>query len=224
MNWITKEQATEAAKQGLIPSLECSLKHHQQGRDADYVELDLAIGKEFDVTQQHCACCQLANIKENDIPWKPQNCKRCVLGDGKHGSSGCCQGKWNRADSCLGRLSYRTNASFAAFQKAEAEVCDYIEKILEQERAKVIKHNFEDDLKRNKEDLDDFKVKGVTGSSYVRVQASYTDRGEIDIYINRNNKVAMGSFTLDQATEIHQKLGQIIATVKRKEVKNAKCK
>ena len=67
-----------------------------------------------------------------------------------------------------------------------------------------------DDLRRNSEDLKEFEVKGC-----FKFKGTVTDDDEIWLYINTGSSV----YNLDQVTEIHQKLGQIIAFAKRKALK-----
>ncbi|KKN75900.1 hypothetical protein LCGC14_0376080 [marine sediment metagenome] len=75
MDWITQEQAKQAAEQGELPSLECSLEHHQQGRDATKLELIMAIENgNCSMGGQLCACCSKYRLISS-----AGSCKDCPL-------------------------------------------------------------------------------------------------------------------------------------------------
>ncbi len=135
MNWITKQEVKEAAAKGVIEALEMSLKHHQQGRDAEKLELLIAIGKDdFSTGDGHCACCQ-----KYGGPCKSQNHCPLFTGTESYGSQ-CCGGRWSSAAVCLDEFATdHSNANFKAFQEAEGKVCDYIEGVLEKESKKSCK-------------------------------------------------------------------------------------
>ena len=69
-----------------------------------------------------------------------------------------------------------------------------------------------DDLKRNQVDLKEFEVSGQYDKddhkTLICKQNNYDD---INIYIHTSSS----NFTIDQAIEIHKKLGQVIATKQR---------
>lgn len=128
MNFITQEQAKEAAKQGELEALECSLEHHEQGRDADWVELKEAIesGK-FNVFGSFCACCHKHRVFV-------ANCENCSLNS--HLTS-CADGEWYKVNQSFTVLKKDySNANFKAFQEAEAELCKYIEGVIEKVKSK----------------------------------------------------------------------------------------
>lgn len=129
MNFMTTEYVAEQAKLGELPALEMSLKHHEQGRDADWVELKDAIkGSEFALDSVLCASCLFANSE----------CGKCCLatGDKQYAFKACCDGVWYEANCALSRLEDDySNANFKAFQEAEAKVCTYIEAVLERKKA-----------------------------------------------------------------------------------------
>jgi len=77
---------------------------------------------------------------------------------------------------------------------------------------KVVLGNIFDDLARNQVDLKKFDVEYKAG---YRFHADLTDNG-IWLLIHTGSSC----YDLDKATEIHQKLGQLIATAKRRQ--NAK--
>lgn len=140
MDWITKEYVAEQAELGEIPALECSLLHHQQGRDADWVELRDAIENgRFTIKVEFCSCCQaVGNFKgSGTLPQKA--CPKCPLFDSPYRAydiAHCCDGTWTElwyAHKIL-RGDY-SNANFRAFQEAEGKVCDYIERVLELKKA-----------------------------------------------------------------------------------------
>ncbi len=130
MNWITTERVAEQAKLGEIPALECSLLHHEQGRDADWVELRDAIKDDkFNLGEDLCACCQSGD----------KRCADCLLG-----SYWCRDSKeWNGLkDSYFGLYqAVYSNANFKAFQEAEADLCTYIEGVIAKKKAKEKKQN-----------------------------------------------------------------------------------
>lgn len=135
MKFMTEEYVKEQAKLGLIPALKCSLKHHQEGRDADYVELKRAIeSNEFDVSISFCAMCQ---FQGKDKRGTKRNCETCCLSnDG--GNYVACHDLVQTAYCELRALrSDYSNARFKAFQDAEAATCKYIKAVIEQEEAKA---------------------------------------------------------------------------------------
>ena len=133
ITWNTEQQAAEAAKQGVIPALENSLLHHRQGATADWVELRDAIeGKKFAVCNEFCACCLLIDV----------SCDNCPLTTMPQGlpTERCCNGLWGKVANYFRLLKDGySNANFRAFQDAEKAVCDYIEAVLEKEKAKECK-------------------------------------------------------------------------------------
>ncbi len=260
MKWITTDQAATAAKQGTIPALECSLEHHQQGRDADWRELRDAITRHnFHLQGELCAVCT-------------GDCTTCPLAIGKVAQMYCCNKLWNKANMAFEVLrAYFSNANFRAFQEAEAGICRYIEEVLDKERAKEkkpckckaeLRHgdygtecdgaqwavlyrnvqlevfgnnsgsgitttntwptstrklgNIFDDLKRNSEDLEEFSMNVRFGE---RIQVCAWNKKITIHFINKDNPSIHDDreFNIDEATEIHQKLGQLLATAKRKQ-------
>lgn len=127
--WITEKDAKIAAKEGQIPALEMSLKHHQQPLDATKLELIQAIEtKVFHLRGTLCACCLFDGLDGGC-----SNRKTCVL----YTDQGCCNDLWQKANSAFQKLQNDySNANFKAFQDAEAKVCDYIEGVLKKEREK----------------------------------------------------------------------------------------
>jgi hypothetical protein len=145
MDWITKEYVAEQAKLGEIPALECSLLHHQQGRDADWVELKEAIKKgKFTIKDELCSCCQAVGNFKGSGKATQKACPECPLFVSPYqpDNSHCCGGTWTDLamwytyEALTGDYS---NANFKAFQEAEAKVCTYIERVLEQKRAEAKK-------------------------------------------------------------------------------------
>ncbi len=257
MNWITTDQAAYAAKQGTIPALVCSLEHHQQGRDADWCELKEAIEKNnFDLGIFLCACCR----KYSTMGAGGLLCGECPL-QGKSSKGGeCCMGTYSKSLKAFDILRKDfSSANFEAFQDAEADICRYIEEVLEKERAKEKKPckckkkaelssadygldggegpyivlggrsywlrdqefsdyplaeldgkigNLLDDLQRNSEDLEGFEVDYATFAL-----DKSTSTIDIQIWPDETSKC----FTTLEATEIHQKLGQLLATAKRED-------
>ncbi len=264
MDWITEKQAKEAAEKGTIPALECSLKHHEQGRDADYVELrDAMESRNFTLDYNHCSCCQLVGKTNGSAS---SECTKCVLG-----SDFCwVNTKWDLIrDAIIDLRNDYSNANFKAFREAEAELCKYIEKVLEVEKAKAaveppfskckcdkpkFRHgdygflkdkaifwvflngkmsfsdgdsyisgcstelwtqrrlgNIFDDLQRNSEDLKEFEMK-FDGGGWIKIRID-----KVKPYLRIESWIDFATATLDEATEYHQKLGQVIAFAKRKQ-------
>ena len=133
MNFLTQEEVKIAAEKGELPALECSLRHHQEGRDADYVELRDAIEKgHFNIDAELCACCVYAH----DIAAKEgkSKCDYCPLEVAEE--SCCCDGKWLSTCQAFLILIYDySNANFKTFQDAESKLCTYIGGVLEKKRA-----------------------------------------------------------------------------------------
>ena len=218
MDWITQEQAQEAAKQGKLPALECSLKHHEQGRDATRVELINAIASEqFHVQGDLCACCQIQFNKKIEC----RHGSNCSLRNCAGGEEYCCNGKWLVVSTAFFVLeTNHSNANLRTFQQAEAELCEYIEAVIR----KVVAANIRDkcdELKtkkcepeRNSEDLEEFRVFCNHGDT-IRVNIFDDGSNEIKIEFGKDTR----HFTIEQATEFHQKFGQLIAYFKRQQEK-----
>lgn len=150
MDWITIEQVKRAAEQGEMEALKCSLLHHEQGRDADWVELRDAIedGK-FDISYNLCACCISVGGANEEA------CKRCGLYTPPYNPSGshCCGESWQKAQGAFIKLRGNySNANFKAFQEAEAEVCTYIEGVIAKKKAEQEK------CRQNCEDCKHYKL------------------------------------------------------------------
>ena len=132
MDFITTKHVAEQAKLGEIPALECSLLHHEQGRDAPYNELITTIlNGEFNIDSDHCASCLFVDTK----------CKKCCLavGDSHLVYKACCNGGWYKVASALNSLEKDYSyANFKAFQEAEAEVCTYIEGVIAKKEAEKV--------------------------------------------------------------------------------------
>ena len=133
MNFLTQEEVKIAAEKGELPALECSLRHHQEGRDADYVELRDAIEKgHFNIDAELCACCVYAH----DIAAKEgkSKCDYCPLEVAEE--SCCCDGKWlSTCQAFLILIHDNSNANFKAFQDAEAKLCTYIKNVIDKKKA-----------------------------------------------------------------------------------------
>ena len=133
MEWITEEQVKEAAKQGVIPALRCSLEHHQQGRDAPLFELIKAFrNNEFIADGCYCACCCRTDMSSGTVV----PCRDCPLWNDTDGNH-CCNGLWIETLHTLDVfVNDYSNANYEAFKKAESDVCNYIEEVLATEIAK----------------------------------------------------------------------------------------
>jgi hypothetical protein len=81
-------------------------------------------------------------------------------------------------------------------------------------RNAVLLGNIYDDLKRNSEDLTKFEVSGQYDTEEEKtVKAKIGLESRIWLHISTNSSY----FNIDTATELHQKLGQLIATARRKQ-------
>lgn len=133
MKWITKEQVKEAAKDKMT-ALKCSLKHHQQGRDATSLELQNAVdNKKYKLTTEGCACCQFNKRKASTY-----DCASCLVSGESKKMRDCCSGLWEIADEMFDEFKADpSNANHKAFTDAESKVCDYIEAAINKEKAKI---------------------------------------------------------------------------------------
>ncbi|KKM61562.1 hypothetical protein LCGC14_1530540 [marine sediment metagenome] len=248
MNFITREQVKEAAAQGVLAALKCCLAHHEQGRDADWVELREAIKAiKFSLSSGFCASCRVVG----------SDCEKCLLKGAPAVDRNCCDGKWDTASMHLTRLcDDYSNANFVAFQEAEAEVCKYIKKIIKQEEAKECKckkpelrhGDYGVDCQNNgrialfycsqsNTNRDDYTQIGIRGDE------AFDCIGNIFDDLKRNSE-NLRAFTHDRTSykllpdgriqtrhdgrdgwmlnspkETYQKLGQLIATVERRKKK-----
>lgn len=132
MNWITKEQVKEAAKDKMT-ALQCSRDHHDQGATCKQWELMKAIEDGmFYIDPSACACCEKYDCCDNKCP---------LSKDGMYGK--CCGGNFRTME-----LVYKlfkedpTPAHFTAFQAAEVKVRDYIQAVIDKEAEPevILKH------------------------------------------------------------------------------------
>ena len=129
MNWITQEKVKEQAQKGEMEALQCSLLHHQQGRDAtrgglvDAIEDDI-----FHLSNTLCACCRKYNT----------SCSKCPLTTISKGIARerCCDGVYSIAD-VAGKAFFAnpSNENHKAFTEAESKVCDYIQGVIDKKLA-----------------------------------------------------------------------------------------
>jgi hypothetical protein len=138
MDWITKEQVKEAAKDKMT-ALECSLKHHQQGMDCTRGELVSAIDNNaFSLSDLYCACCVFFKKSsenrtcEHDCPlFLPS--KATTM----HNSE-CCGNLWWESHMAMEAFAKNpTVDNCVAFQKVEANICDYIQQAIDDAKAKI---------------------------------------------------------------------------------------
>lgn len=125
MDWIMTKQVKQAAKDGEIPAMECSLAHHKQGAECTRGELIDAMDKGlFSLHAYFCACCE---------QWAESKflCGKCPLVDIKNQQM-CCGGVFRPANDALKvfQTTLRTD-DFTAFQDAEKKVCDYIQAVID---------------------------------------------------------------------------------------------
>ncbi len=126
MDFITTEQVQDAAEKGELPALEASLLHHQQGRDANWVELRDAIEDDrFFLGLDFCSCC---------LKWA---CDKCPLtATNVDIDERCCDGAYSAAKRPYEVLKRDySNANFEAFQEAEGKICTYIEGVIAKKKA-----------------------------------------------------------------------------------------
>ncbi|KKN08272.1 hypothetical protein LCGC14_1058370 [marine sediment metagenome] len=136
MDWITTEYVKQEAEKGELAALECSLKHHKQGRDAGYVEFIsiVTIGR-YHVKDEFCACC----VRFKDIHshyCADGHSNSCPLFAESSNVHHCCNGLWSQLRDIFD--AFKKDMSLDNFNKlkeAEAKVCTYIEGVLEKKRA-----------------------------------------------------------------------------------------
>ncbi len=200
MEWITQEQAKQAAEQGELPALECSLEHHKQGRNASKLELINAIAKgQFNVRGESCACCQVKGRGDScpygsDCPLKSR--------EGHY----CCSDKWTDSQATFSNFKTdHSNANFKAFQQAEAKLCKYIEEVIEKVKAKD---------KKCEPELVGF----VCGwRNRVSVQKTDEDTVKVSVFGWGDNAHPAGAtaqawnFSMNELTDFYQKLGELLA-------------
>ncbi len=116
MNLITEQDAKQAAEQGLIPAIKCSILHHEQGRDMELVDLLVAIKEgKFGTSDEYCALCK----------WEKQNRNKCPL---KLDCGGYCIGEWFAIVDSLTLFQLDpSNANHTAFLKAESKMVARLE-------------------------------------------------------------------------------------------------
>jgi len=133
MNWLTIEEIKQAAAAGLLPALQCSLEHHKQGRDVETaLELVTAIKDDkFHIYGTLCACC-VKYMYSGDI---------CILAPKGCSGPKCAEGAWEPVQRTFNNFQDdHSNANFAAFQQAEADICKYIGGKIAEEKAKMCKY------------------------------------------------------------------------------------
>lgn len=137
MEFITEEQIEQAVKQGSLASMECSLKHHEQGGKATLLELLNAYkNEEFTLHGKFCAACQIAPRKDTN----QTDCSNCELKDKSAKSGDCCGGLWRKASHAWNDFtSDPSNANLKAFQDAENEICIFISKAIDKAKAELKK-------------------------------------------------------------------------------------
>ena len=185
MKWITKEQVKEAAKDKMT-ALECSLKHHEQGRDCTRGELvDAVDSSAFSIGAYMCSCCGIFNDMQckdgNDCPLRKEKEK------GGESTAGelCCGGLWQPASKALDSLTeHASHANFRTFQQAESKVCDYIQAVIDHAKAEIAKL---DKPKRRLLKRDgDYSVRLKGMGDYVHIKLCH------DIYNNYGGKNPCG--------------------------------
>ncbi len=131
INWMTEQEAKDAAAKGLIPAIEHSIVHHGQNEKATYKELvQAAIGSIGIVEGRRCARCQV----------EEESCKdgKCSLKD----AGVCCQ-EWR--DEVISWDKFKRDHSlsnYTAFTQAAGVMVKRLEKELELARHKQIAKDY----------------------------------------------------------------------------------
>ncbi len=130
MNWITEEQAQVVAKEGLLPALKHSHKHHKQGHDAPKYELIKAINNDFfHVGPLLCALCQCYDVTLNC-----SDTKKCPL---KTDDTQCCA-EWRAVKDAFWDFKYDfSNKNLETFQQAEGKLCARLQAEIDKGEAKL---------------------------------------------------------------------------------------
>ncbi len=130
----------------------------------------------------------------------------------RHGDYGYGEAKWPRLT-----LKADSDKMFSAGNNCcEAEKDEY------QNHPTIILGNIFDDLKRNSEDLEEFEVKSKRTSGKFRAKLQSVDKYGATQPLGATPELIMwletecGHVSIEEAAEIHQKLGQLIATAKRR--------
>ena len=136
INWITQEQAREAAKKGDIEAVQCSLVHHKQILDASPEELGEAIDKGLvTVSAEHCACCK----RGTSLDGESKKCYNCPLGGKTLLDNNCCSGIWSVLDYAFSDFKKDKNeANHQALHEQGVKMCAFIsEKLAELKKPKI---------------------------------------------------------------------------------------
>ncbi len=210
MDWITQEQAKQAAEQGELPALECSLEHHKQGQYAGTVELIIAIENgQFNVGGNSCACCHYKQMMGGDTCFVGGICK---LRNATDDNGYCCNGRYRDASRAFDIfIDDHSNANCKAFQDTEAKLCTYIEEVIEKVKAK--------DKKCEKcEKYEPELVGFVCGwCNRVSVQETDEDTVKVSVFGWGDNAHPAGAtaqawnFSMNELTDFYQKLGELLA-------------
>ncbi len=204
MDWITQEQAAEAAEQGELEALECSLEHHEQGRDSDWIELKETIENDkFCLSWELCACCRFVGKQDG---FKDNGCRKCPLGD-----FFCWDNIiWAKVGNSWAKLiNSFSNANFKAFQEVEAELCTYIKRVIEKVKAKECEK-----CEKYEPELEGF----VCGwFNRVSVQKTEEDTVKVSVFGWGDNAHPTGApaqawnFSMNELADFYQKLGKLLA-------------
>ncbi len=129
MEFITQEYIKEQAQKGEMEALQCSLLHHQQGRDATRGELIDAIESEdFEMSAGFCACCK----RYGPVDDCTTKLGQCLLY-----SDGCCGGIYKPIrEEFRAFKNSLTKLLYIAFTEAESKVCDYIQGVIDKKQEK----------------------------------------------------------------------------------------
>jgi hypothetical protein len=128
MNFLTRDQIKTEAGKGEIEALKCSLKHHEQGRDATSLELQNAIRDDrFGHGPDWCSSC----VRDDEVE---SDCSCGLYGK----QTGCCNGLYNPVYKALGIFTKDpSNANHKAFTEAESKVCEYIQGVIDKKEAEL---------------------------------------------------------------------------------------
>ncbi len=121
---VTKQDAEQAAKKGIVESIKSSILHHKDPEKMTSLELQVAIKEEkFGIRGDSCSLCRYKRIHS------PDDCTNCLLYGGRHNTD-CCK-EWHITEAVFYKFTKDpSNANHTAFIKAEAAMVARLEKEL----------------------------------------------------------------------------------------------
>ncbi len=206
MKWMTIEEVNKAAQGTELEAAQCSLKHWQQVKNASFEELRNGVGNGLvSIFLNFCALCVRADGDCNE----GENC--CLPYCSKNRDS-----TWKKARNAFNAFKKEKGSRelAAKFQDCAADMCDVIEtaiRNLVEAATDKPKELSKDDLARNSKSLEQFRLI-PTGCHYSGFKAKITGVAGFAI----GNIDNTWQYNFNEATEIHQKLGQLLAEAKRR--------